>query len=88
MELHSVLLLTSGLLVVIGLIQPLATRIGLSPTVLLAVVGIAIGVGSAVLTHNDALARFAKIGKLIADLPISSDVFLYIFLRFCFSRPH
>jgi Na+:H+ antiporter len=60
MELHSVLLLISGLLVVIGLIQPLATRIGLSPTVLLAVVGIAIGVGSAVLTHNDALACFAR----------------------------
>src|SRR5882724_12797444 len=80
MELHSVLLLISGLLVVIGLIQPLATRLGLSPTVLLAVVGIAIGLASAVLTHNDALARFAQIGKLIVDLPISSDVFLYIFL--------
>jgi CPA1 family monovalent cation:H+ antiporter len=80
MELHSVLLLISGLLIVIGLIQPLATRLGLSPTVLLAVVGTAIGLASAVLTHNDALARFAQIGKLIIDLPISSDVFLYIFL--------
>src|SRR5277367_2315417 len=80
MELHNVLLLISGLLIVIGLTQPLATRLGLSPTVLLAVVGIAIGVISVVLTRHDALTRFAQIGRAIVDLPISSEVFLYIFL--------
>ena len=42
------------LLVVVAVSQPLAVRLKLSPVVLLAVIGVAIGAGSIVLVHSPA----------------------------------
>jgi Na+:H+ antiporter len=80
MDIHVILLVIATLLIVVGLIQPLAARLGLSPTVLLALVGVAIGLGSTVLTTIDVLSQIAPVAKSITNLPIHSDVFLDIFL--------
>ena len=80
MDLHSILLLLAGLLIVVSLIQPLATRLRLSSSVLLAAVGIAIGAASTVLLNTTMFNRFDVLAKAVVDFPIHSEAFLYIFL--------
>jgi len=80
MDLQVILLLIAALLITVALSQPLADRIGLSPSVLLALVGIAIGLTSMILTRARGLAEFASVANVIVHLPIHSDAFLYIFL--------
>ncbi len=80
MDLQLILLLIAGLLVVISLVQPISIRLGLSPSVLLAVVGVAMGLVSAFLVHSNVTDTFDKIAKVIVDVPIHSDAFIYIFL--------
>ncbi len=80
MDLQIILLLIAGLLVVISLVQPMAIRLGLSPSVLLAVVGVAMGLVSTFLVHSNGADTFDKIAKVIVDVPIHSDAFIYIFL--------
>ena len=74
------LLTVAGLLVVIGLLQPLATRMNLSPTVLLAAVGVLIGSMAGFLLHTQLTDAFNEVAELILDFPISSTEVLYIFL--------
>lgn len=55
----------AGLLVIISLIQPLARRLGLAPSVLLAVVGVAIGSAATWLMHTSQTDAFNEIaGRL------------------------
>jgi CPA1 family monovalent cation:H+ antiporter len=74
------LLTVAGLLVVIGLLQPLAARLNLSHTVLLAVVGVFIGVAAGFLLRTDLTNAFNDLAELILDFPVSSTGVLYIFL--------
>ena len=74
------LLTVAGLLVVIGLLQPLAARLNLSHTVLLAAVGVLIGVAAGFLLRTDLTDAFNEMAELILDFPISSTEVLYIFL--------
>jgi monovalent cation:H+ antiporter, CPA1 family len=74
------LLTVAGLLVVIGMLQPLAVRLNLSPTVLLAVVGVFIGSAAGFLLHTDLTDAFNEVAELVLDFPISSTEVLYIFL--------
>lgn len=76
MELPLILAAISVLLVVVGLIQPLARRLRLSSSVLLAVVGVAIGFMAALTQAGEA----GRMSGLFANLPIDSEAFLYIFL--------
>ncbi len=73
-----VLLVIAGLLVVVGISQPLAVRLRLPPSVLLAAVGVGIGAFPAVST------RLGLPGSVdirpFADLPVSSVTFIYVFL--------
>ncbi|HJU12690.1 MAG TPA: cation:proton antiporter, partial [Candidatus Binataceae bacterium] len=80
MELYVILILIAALLVVVSVIQPVAARLGFAPPVLLAVVGVAIGLIAAVFMRNETLPGFAAIAGAIVSLPIHSDVFLYVFL--------
>ena len=73
------LLTVAGLLVVIGLLQPLAARLNLSPTVLLAAVGVLIG-RAAGFPRTELTDAFNEVAELILDFPISSTEVLYIFL--------
>src|SRR5579872_6211665 len=83
-----VLLVIAGLLVVVGVSQPLALRLKLPPSVLLAAVGVAIGAfplitGQTGLWGPLAGARahgLASAAGLFAGLPVSSETFIYVFL--------
>ena len=68
------------LLVVVALSQPLAGRLRLSPVVLLAVIGAAIGAVSGVLMNSPLSPRFGEIVRLFADLPLGAETFIYLFL--------
>jgi len=80
MDLRIILLVIASLLVVISMIQPLAIRLGLSPSVLLAAVGAAMGLIAALVLHSNTTDFFDATAKVIVDLPIHSDAFIYIFL--------
>jgi CPA1 family monovalent cation:H+ antiporter len=80
MGLPYTLLTVAGLLVVIGLLQPLAARLNLSPTVLLAAVGVCIGSAAGFLLQTDLTDAFNEIAELVLNVPISSTEVLYIFL--------
>ncbi len=80
MDLRTILLLLAGLLIVVSLIQPLATRFRVSSSVLLAVVGIAIGAASIFLLNTTTTNEFDPLAKAIVNFPIHSEAFLYIFL--------
>ncbi len=75
-----VLAVFASLLVVVALSQPIAERLRLSPVVLLAVIGAAIGGTSAVLLHSQLSPRFGQVVRLFADLPLGSETFIYVFL--------
>ncbi len=68
------------LLVVVALSQPLAARLRLSPVVLLAAIGAAIGALSGVVLNSPLSPRFGEIVRLFADLPLGSETFIYVFL--------
>ena len=80
LSLANVLFTVAALLVVIGVLQPLAARLNLPNTVLLAVVGVFIGVAATFLLQTTLTDAFNGVAELILDFPISSTEFLYIFL--------
>ncbi len=67
-----VLAVLSSLLVVVALSQPLAGRLRLSPVVLLAVIGAAIGAASGVLLNSQLSPRVGEAVTLFANLPLGS----------------
>jgi monovalent cation:H+ antiporter, CPA1 family len=75
-----VLAVFGTLLVVVSLSQPLATRLRLSPVVLLAVIGVAMGAASGVLLHTRLSSHLGEFVRLFADLPLGSETFVYVFL--------
>ena len=78
--LSHVLFTLAALLVLIALLQPLALRLRVSGTVLLAVVGICLGIGAGFLLQTDLTDAFNAPAELLLDFPITSSGFLYIFL--------
>jgi monovalent cation:H+ antiporter, CPA1 family len=75
-----VLAVFGTLLVVVSLSQPLATRLRLSPVVLLAVIGVAMGAASSILLHTRLSSHLGEFVRLFADLPLGSETFVYVFL--------
>lgn len=80
MDLIVVLAILSGLFVVIALSEPLAARLRLPLTVILATVGIAIGAAAAWFLRTDVTDALNPVANAILNLPISSETFVYIFL--------
>ncbi|GBQ23690.1 Na+/H+ antiporter [Acetobacter estunensis NRIC 0472] len=86
--LAAVLLATALLLVIVSAVQPVARRLEVSETVLLALVGIVIGGGADLVirsTYTDRLAGVAGsaingVAETLLDFPVSSEVFLLVFL--------
>lgn len=74
------LLAVAVLLVVVGLIQPLAVRLKLPPMVLLAVVGVGIGGLSSLPLARLLPERFATVAALFGELPLTSETIIYVFL--------
>jgi CPA1 family monovalent cation:H+ antiporter len=73
MDLRIILILIAGLLVIISLVQPIAIRLGLSATVLLAVVGVAMALTAGLVVDNPApLSNLPAISSPHLPLPTSS----------------
>jgi Na+:H+ antiporter len=79
-DLHITLVLLAGLLILVSLLQPLATRLRLPASVLLAVVGISLGAVSTLIARTEAGGALGSVAHVFVDLPVDSNTFLYVFL--------
>ena len=70
----------AGLLITISLLQPLARRLGLAPSVLLAMVGTLIGIGAIFLLNTKYTDAFNTIALVFVDPPLDAEKILYVFL--------
>ncbi|MBV9237920.1 MAG: cation:proton antiporter, partial [Xanthobacteraceae bacterium] len=70
----------AALLVVISLAQPMAERLRLPYTVLLAVIGVALAGLAAFLLYTPLTDAFNDIAQPIVEFPFNATVFLVIFL--------
>lgn len=68
------------LFVVIGLSEPLAARLRLPFSVVLAALGVAIGMGAAFFLRTELTDALNPVAEVILGLPIRANVFLYVFL--------
>jgi len=68
------------LFLVLGLAEPLATRLRLPYSVILAGLGILIGVAASFFLRTDLTDALNPVAEAILGLPIRSNVFLYVFL--------
>ena len=75
-----VLLVIAGLLIVVGLSQPLAARLRLPQTAVLAAVGIGIGALPQLTVQLNLSHSVDAAAEMFADLPVNSVIFVYVFL--------
>ena len=75
-----VLTVLAALLVLVGLSEPLAVRLKLAPVVLFAVIGVTISAVSGALLRMPLPHWFGGIDRLFANLPLPSEIFIYVFL--------
>ncbi|MEH0071859.1 DMT family transporter [Pannonibacter sp. Pt2-lr] len=78
----------ASLLVVIALLQPLARRLDLAPSVLIAAVGAMIGVLAAYLLYTPRTDAFNALAYVFVDPPIDSRRCSTFSCRFCCFRRH
>ena len=78
--LATVLLATAILLVIVSAVQPLAKRLELSETVILAIVGVVLGGTADLILHSSHIHVFDTAAEILLDFPINSEGFLLIFL--------
>ena len=79
-SLPGLLLATAFLLVLVSVAQPLARRLLLPETVLLAAIGVAIGVGADVLLRAPHIHMFDDAARKVLTLPVDSETILLVFL--------
>jgi CPA1 family monovalent cation:H+ antiporter len=76
----SITLVIAGFLALASVIQPAAERLHLPYTVLLAIVGVAIGGLSSFLLYTPLTSAFDDIVRPVVDLPFNASIFLVVFL--------
>jgi CPA1 family monovalent cation:H+ antiporter len=76
----SITLVIAGFLALASVIQPAAERLHLPYTVLLAVVGVAIGGLSSFLLYTPLTSAFDDVVRPVVDLPFNASIFLVVFL--------
>jgi CPA1 family monovalent cation:H+ antiporter len=79
-QLPHLLLVIAALLIVISAVQPLARRLALSDSVLLAVVGTLIGGGAVFVLKTPRVTAFDGVARALVHLPIGAEAFLFVFL--------
>ncbi|MFC3123504.1 cation:proton antiporter [Pseudoroseomonas globiformis] len=79
-SLPNTLLAIALLLIVVSAIQPLARRLMLSSTVLLAVVGVLLGGGATVLIDTSHTKAIDEAAGTLLRFPVNAQAFLFIFL--------
>lgn len=80
MDIGLVTTVVASLFVVIGLAEPIAARLRIPYSVVLAVLGIVIGTAATFFLQTDLTEVMNPVAETILGLPISSNVFLYLFL--------
>src|SRR5579863_6588674 len=75
-----VLLLLAGLLIIVAVSQPLAARLKLPQSIVLAAFGICIGVLPAITAQFGLTGPVDIVADLFAKLPVNSAIFIYVFL--------
>ncbi|WP_108485522.1 cation:proton antiporter [Oceaniglobus ichthyenteri] len=80
MDIVLVTTVIASLFLVIGAAEPLAARLRLPYTVILAVLGLLIGSGALFFLRTDLTDALNPVATAILGLPIKSNVFLYVFL--------
>ena len=75
-----VLLVLAGLLIIVGVSQPIATWLKLPQSVVLAAIGIGIGALPAISNQLGLPGPIDVAADLFAKLPINSAIFIYVFL--------
>ena len=80
MDIVLVTTVIASLFLVIGAAEPLAARMRLPYSVILAVLGILIGSGAIYFLRTDLTDALDPVAEAILGLPIRSNVFLYVFL--------
>ncbi|MEM8811476.1 MAG: cation:proton antiporter [Pseudomonadota bacterium] len=80
MDIVVITAILASLFVVIGLSEPLADKLRLPYSVILAIVGILIGAGAVFFLRTDLTDALNPVAEAILALPIRSNVFLYVFL--------
>ncbi|PZX14004.1 cation:proton antiporter [Celeribacter halophilus] len=80
MDIVLITAIISALFLVIGLAEPLAVRLRLPFSVILAALGIMIGMGAIFFLRTDLTDALNPVAEAILALPIRSNVFLYVFL--------
>ncbi|GHF07584.1 sodium:proton antiporter [Aliiroseovarius zhejiangensis] len=80
MDIVIVCAVIASLFLVIGAAEPLASRLRLPFTVILAILGILIGLAATFFLRTDLTDALNPVAEAILGLPIRSNVFLYVFL--------
>ncbi|KIC46414.1 sodium:proton antiporter [Ruegeria sp. ANG-S4] len=80
MDIVLVTTVVASLFVVIGLAEPVAARLRIPYSVVLAVLGIIIGVAATFFLQTDLTEVMNPVAEAILGFPIRANVFLYIFL--------
>lgn len=80
MDLILITAVIASLFLVIGMAEPLAARLRLPYSVILALLGIIIGSCAIFFLRTDLTDALNPVAEAILGLPISSNVFLYVFL--------
>lgn len=80
MDIVIIITVVVSLFVIIGLAEPLAARLRLPYSVILAILGILIGVAATFFLNTDMTDALNPVAEAILGFPIRSNVFLYLFL--------
>ena len=80
MDLVAIVATASVLFALIGLSEPVADRLRLPSTVILALIGILLGATSALVAWLPPSQALSEAAQLVQNLPIRSNLFLYVFL--------
>lgn len=80
MDIVLITTIISSLFLIIGAAEPLAARLRLPYSVILAALGIMIGAGAIFFLHTPLTDALNPVAAAILALPIRSNVFLYVFL--------
>lgn len=80
MDIVIITAIVASLFLVIGVAEPLAARVRLPYSVILAVLGILIGLGAIFFLRTSLTDALNPVAAAIVGLPIRSNVFLYVFL--------
>jgi len=80
MDIVLIIAVIASLFVVIGAAEPLAARLGIPYSVILATLGIMIGSGAIFFLRTDLTDALNPVAEAILGLPIRSNVFVYVFL--------